>query len=97
MKEMTSIWFIQKAHINLVSVVYSSYTVENPVHTLSFSSRLYPRQVHNHVTSDFDVCEVDPDTEMNFLNAALLVQNNIRQFLRQSLRHCSLHTPLAYV
>ena len=45
---------------------------ENPIHTLSFSIGLYLRKTScNRVTFDLDVCDVDLDMQMSFLNAEL--------------------------
>ena len=57
MKDITFTRFIPAVH------------AEN-THAIFVPSLVSPRQVHSHVTSDFDVCEVDLDRQMSFLNAA---------------------------
>ena len=49
-----------------------------------------PRKVTRHMTSDFDVCEVDQDVQMSFLSADLI---GAEQQLRRSGRQGSLLIP----
>ena len=65
MKDMTFFRFIPVIH------------AENPKHTLRFSGRLYPRQVHTCVTSDSHVFEVDLHMHNSFLNAALSIHHSV--------------------
>ena len=46
---------------------------KNSVATLFLSGCLYPQKVIRHMASDFDVCEINLDMQMSFLNAAPLV------------------------
>ena len=50
-----------KGYIKGMTFIHFNSVVQakNPVHTLSFSCHLYPRQVHSHVTSDSNMCEVE--------------------------------------
>ena len=56
MKDVTFTWPTPVLHM------------ENSVTMLFFSAHLYPEKVVRHMTSNFDVCDVDLDMEMSFLN-----------------------------